>query len=127
MSALSAGFGILAILLTSVGLYGILAYTVARRTAEFGIRMALGAGRLSILRMVMKDVLLMVGIGLLAGLAVALSFGNLIANLLFGVQPRDALTFVAAVLILVAVAAVAGYGPARRATAVEPVTALRYE
>ena len=94
------GFGIVAILLTSVGLYGILAYNVVRKTTEFGIRMALGAGRLTILRMVMTEAVLLVGIGLMLGLAAAVSFGNLAAKLLFGVQPRDTMTFASATLIL---------------------------
>src|SRR4029434_8699510 len=93
VSWLSMGFGIVAILLTSVGLYGILAYNVVRRTREFGVRMALGAGRLTIVRMVMTEAVLLVGIGLMLGLAAAASFGNLAAKLLFGVQPRDTMTF----------------------------------
>ena len=127
VSWLSMGFGIVAILLTSVGLYGILAYHVARRTTEFGIRMALGAGRLTIQRMVMGEALLLVSIGLILGLAAAVSFGHLAATLLFGVQPRDAITFVAGTLILILVTIAAGYVPARRATRVEPVAALRSE
>ena len=125
VSWLSMGFGIVALLLTSVGLYGILAYNVVRRTKEFGVRMALGAGRLTIVRMVMTEAVLLVGIGLMLGLAVAVSFANLAAKLLFGVQPRDMMTFAAATLILVLVAIAAGYIPARRATRVEPATALR--
>jgi predicted permease len=125
VSWLSMGFGIVAILLTSIGLYGILAYNVVRKTTEFGIRMALGAGRLTILRMVMKEALLLVSIGLMLGLAAAVSFGNLAAKLLFGVQPRDTMTFASATLILILVAIAAGYIPARRATRVEPATALR--
>jgi predicted permease len=125
VSWLSMGFGIVAILLTSVGLYGILAYNVVRRTKEFGVRMALGAGRLTIVRMVMTEAVLLVGIGLMVGLAAAVSVGNLAAKLLFGVQPRDTMTFASATLILVLVAIAAGYIPARRATRVEPATALR--
>ena len=125
VSRLSLGFGIVAILLTSVGLYGILAYNVVRKTKEFGIRMALGAGRLAIVRMVMTEAVLLVGIGLMFGLAAAASFVNLAAKLLFGVQPRDTITFASATLILVLVAIAAGYIPARRATRVEPATALR--
>jgi ABC-type antimicrobial peptide transport system permease subunit len=125
VSWLSMGFGIVAILLTSVGLYGILAYNVVRKTKEFGIRMALGAGRLTIVRMLMTEAVLLVGIGLMLGLAAAVSFGNLAAKLLFGVQPRDTMTFASATLILVLVAIAAGYIPARRATRVEPATALR--
>ena len=127
VSWLSAGFGIVALLLTAVGLYGIRAYTVARRTPEFGIRMALGAGRLAILRMVMKEGLVLVGIGLAVGVGAAVSFSHLVASLLFGVPPRDTVTFLAAAAALILVAAAATYGPARRATAIEPVTALRYE
>jgi predicted permease len=127
LSWLSAGFGILATLLTSVGLYGILAYAVARRTSEFGIRMALGARRLTILQMVMREALVLVGIGLVVGLVVAVSSSHLVAKLLFGVQPHDMVTFAASGVILILVAAAASYGPARRATAVEPVTALRCE
>jgi ABC-type antimicrobial peptide transport system permease subunit len=87
--------------------------------------MALGAGRLTIVRMVMKEVVLLVGIGLMLGLAAAVSVGDLAAKLLFGVQPRDTMTFASATLILVLVAIAAGYIPARRATRVEPATALR--
>jgi predicted permease len=125
VSWLSMGFGIVAILLTSVGLYGILAYNVVRKTREFGIRMALGAGRLTILRMVMTEAVLLVGIGLMLGLAAAVAFGNLAAKLLFGVPPRDTTTFTSATLILILVAIAAGYIPAHRATRVEPATALR--
>jgi predicted permease len=127
VSWLSMGFGILAILLTSIGLYGILAYNVVRKTTEFGIRMALGAGRPAIVRMVMKEALVLVSIGLVLGFAAAVSLSHLSAKLLFGVQPRDTTTFTLATLILILVAVAAGYGPARRATRVEPVTALRNE
>ncbi len=127
VSWLAAGFGILALVLTSVGLYGILAYTVARRTSEFGIRMALGAGRASILKMVFREGLLLVGIGLAAGLAAAISLSHLVVSLLFGVPPHDTITFAAAAIVLLLVAAGASYGPARRATAIQPVTALRCE
>jgi predicted permease len=127
VSWLSAGFGVMALLLTSVGLYGILAYTVARRTSEFGIRMALGAGRLTILQMVMREGLVLVGVGLAAGLGAAVLLSHLVASLLFGIQPHDVATFAAATIVLTLVAAAASYGPARRATAIEPVTALRYE
>jgi ABC-type antimicrobial peptide transport system permease subunit len=119
------GFGIVAILLTSVGLYGLLSYNVVRKTREFGIRMALGARRLTILRMVMTEAVLLVSIGLMVGLAAALSFGNLAAKLLFGVQPRDTMTFTSATVILLLVTIAAGYIPARRATRVEPAIALR--
>jgi ABC-type antimicrobial peptide transport system permease subunit len=127
VSWLSAGFGIVALLLTSIGLYGVLAYTVVRRTSEFGIRMALGAGRIAILRMVMTEGLALVGIGLATGILAAAWLSRLVANLLFGVRPYDVATFAGAAVTLIVVAAAASYGPARRATTVEPVTALRYE
>jgi predicted permease len=124
---LAAGFGVLALVLTSVGLYGILAYTVARRTSEFGIRLALGAGRGSIVRIVVSEGLVLVGIGLLLGLAAAVSLSHMVGSLLFGVQPHDTVTFALAALTLMVVAACASYGPARRATAIDPMTALRCE
>jgi predicted permease len=125
VSWLSMGFGIMAVLLTSVGLYGILAHSVVRQTREFGIRMALGAGRVAIVRMVMTEATLLVSIGLILGLAAAVSFGDLAAALLFGVEPRDPITFASATLTVILVAIAAGYIPARRATRVEPATALR--
>jgi putative ABC transport system permease protein len=127
VSWLAAGFGMVALLLTSVGLYGILAYTVARRTSEFGIRMALGAGRAAILQMVLREGLVLVGIGLALGFVAAVSLSHLVASLLFGVEAHDTVTFAAAAVTLAVVAAAASYGPARRATAIEPVRALRYE
>jgi predicted permease len=127
VSFVSAGFGLVALVLTAVGLYGILAYTVARRTAEFGIRAALGAQPSRILRMVMTEGMVLVAIGLAGGVAAALPLSGLIRKLLFGVQPDDIVSIVAAAALLTAVAVLACYGPARRATAVEPLTALRYE
>jgi ABC-type antimicrobial peptide transport system permease subunit len=127
VSWLAAGFGILALLLTSVGLYGILAYMVARRTAEFGIRMALGAGRMSIVRAVLREGLVLVGIGLAIGLTAAVSLSRLLGSLLFGVEPHDVLTFALAAAVLVLVAMGASYGPARRATGIDPMIALRCE
>lgn len=127
VTQLSAGFGIIALLLTSLGLYGILAYTVARRTSEFGIRMALGAERATILRMIMREGLALVLIGLVIGLVAAYSLSRLMANLLYGVQPHDVVTFSVAAFTLILVAIVASYGPAHRATRVDPMDALRYE
>lgn len=127
VAQLSIGFGIVALLLTSIGLYGVLAYAVARRTSELGIRLALGAEQADLLRMVMADGLALVVIGLLFGLFASYALNGLIRNLLYGVQPHDALTFSIAACLLLAVAAIATYGPARRATKVEPLVALRYE
>ena len=127
VSSVSTGFGILALLLTSVGLYGVLAYAVARRTSEFGIRMALGAETRTILGMVMSEGLVLVVAGIVGGTLIAASLSHLMTKLLFGVPANDWATFAAAGLTLLAVAAAASYWPARRATGVEPVTALRYE
>jgi predicted permease len=127
VSSVSTGFGIVALLLTSIGLYGILAYTVARRTSEFGIRVALGAQPITILRMLLAEGLVLVGIGLAAGIVVATLLGHLTAKLLFGVQACDGVTFASAAIVLTVVAAAASYAPARRATKVEPVVALKYE
>jgi predicted permease len=124
---LAAGIGLLALLLTSIGLYGVLAYAVTRRTPEFGVRMAMGAGRSAILKMVLSDGLILVGAGLTAGLIAALFLSTLTASILYGVEARDALTYAAAALVLSVVALGASYGPARRATAIEPVVALRYD
>src|SRR5262249_49933864 len=127
VSWVSAGFGIVALLLTSVGLYGILAYTVARRTSEFGIRVALGARPLTILRMVMTEGLMHVGIGLIAGIFAASSLSHLVTKLLFAVEPYDRVTFAGAAMILTLVAAAASYGPAGRATEGEPAVARKHE
>jgi predicted permease len=127
VGSVSTGFGIVALLLTSVGLYGILAYTVARRTSEFGIRAALGAEPGSIVRMVMAEGLLLVGVGVIGGMLVAISLSHLIAKLLYGIPPHDWLTFAVAAMILVAVAGAASYWPARWAARAEPGTALRCE
>jgi putative ABC transport system permease protein len=124
---LAAGIGVLALVLTSIGLYGVLAYAVARRTPEFGMRMAMGAGRSAILQMVLSDGLVLVGAGLAVGLITALFLSKLAASVLFGVEPRDALTYIGAAATLLLVALGASYGPARRATAIEPVAALRYD
>jgi predicted permease len=127
ISRLTSLFGVLALLLASVGLYGITAYSVARRTNEIGVRMALGANRANVVVMVMRRAVLLVGIGLVIGIPIALIGGRLMRNQLFGVSTHDPLTLMAAVLVLAASAAVAGFIPARRAANIEPMTALRIE
>ena len=127
MSALSSFFGVLALVLACIGLYGIMSYGVARRTNEIGIRMALGAERGGILRMVLREALLLAGIGVAIGLPSAWAACRSIATLLYGLKATDPLTILAATLVMAAVAAFAGYLPARRATKVDPMVALRYE
>jgi putative ABC transport system permease protein len=120
-------FGVLAFLLTAVGLYGVISYSVVQRTREMGIRLALGADRTAILGMVVKNGTLLACAGALIGLAAASLLTRLMASLLFGVGPTDPLTFVCVPVALIAVAILASYVPARRAAKVDPMVALRYE
>jgi ABC-type antimicrobial peptide transport system permease subunit len=117
-------FGGIALLLAAIGLFGLMSYSVARRTNEIGIRMALGAERLHVLRMVMGESMALVVIGIVLGVVVALAAGRFVAALLFGVAATDTLTMIAAVLVMLVVSAFAGYLPARRASAVDPMVAL---
>ncbi|HKW68726.1 MAG TPA: ABC transporter permease [Terriglobales bacterium] len=127
LTSLSLCLGLLAAVLAAIGLYGVMAYVVARRTREIGIRMALGATRESIAGLILREVARMAAIGLAIGLAAALAADRLVASLLYGVQATDPLVFLAAVLLLGVVALLAGGLPARRAASVDPVVALRYE
>jgi putative ABC transport system permease protein len=127
LATLSAFFGGLALLLAAIGLYGVISHNMARRRCEIGIRMALGAQRTRVLRMVMKDVTLVVGVGLVAGLGASLAVTRYIASFLYGVTATDARTLAAAALFFGVVAAVAGYVPARRASRLDPMNALREE
>ena len=127
LARLSGWFGLLAGVLTLVGLYGVMAYTVARRTNEIGIRIALGAGQRNILRLVLREVGMLVAAGALAGAALAAAAGRSAASLLFGVEPSDPATLGAAIGVLVTIALAAAYLPARRAIRVQPVIALRAE
>jgi predicted permease len=120
-------FGLLGLVLSCVGLYGIMAHAVVRRTNEIGIRMALGAERRNIIWMVLKESLLLVAIGLAVGLPASWGAAQLISNQLFGLRPSDPLTLLTAVTLLTLVAALAGYLPARKASRVNPLVALRYE
>jgi predicted permease len=127
LASLSTVFGCLATLLAALGLYGVMAYMVARRTREIGIRMALGAGQNSVVWMVLRETLTLAGIGLSIGLTGASALTRLIQTQLFGVQPTDLLTMTAASMAIAAVTTLAGYVPARRATAIDPMHALRWE
>jgi predicted permease len=127
IATLSGFFGLLAALLVAIGLYGIIAYSVTRRTREIGIRMAVGADTKNVRWMVMKETLSLAALGLLPGLLASLIATRLIASQLFGVSPSDWLTLSAATVFLVAVAALAGYLPARRASRIDALAALHYE
>ena len=125
--SLLAGFGALALLLAAVGIYGVMSYTVAQRTSEIGIRMALGAQIRDTLRLVTRDGMVQAGCGLLAGLAASLALTRILASQLFAVSALDPLTFASVALVLIAVAIAACYIPARRAMRIDPLAALRYE
>jgi len=127
IALLSSFFGLLALLLASIGLYGVMSYSVVRRTNEIGIRVALGAARRDVLWMVLRETMLPVITGIAIGLPAALASMRLIRDQLFGLEPADPLTLCAAMLAIIGVAALAGYLPARRAARVDPMVALRYE
>jgi putative ABC transport system permease protein len=127
MATLSGFFGFLAALLAAIGLYGVMSYMVIQRTKEIGIRMAIGAERVDVLRMILREATVLTVTGLVIGTALALGFAQAAKSLLFGLKPRDPLTLVMAVVTLSAVAALASFLPAYRASKLDPLTALRYE
>jgi predicted permease len=127
IALLSGAFGILATLLAAMGLYGVMAFVVARRTKEIGLRMALGAQRSEVVWMVMKEALALLGLGLAVGIPCAYFLSRYVSSQLFSVTPTDLLTALSALAILAAVAAGAGLLPARRASGIDPIRALRYE
>jgi predicted permease len=127
LARLCAFFALLALLIACVGLYGTMAYTVARRTGEIGIRMALGAQRGNVVWMVLREVFAMAAVGLAIGVPVALSTSKLVESFLFGVEPNHKGALVAAAAILLSAALLAGYVPARRASRIDPMVAVRHE
>lgn len=127
MASLSGCFGFLAALLAMLGLYGVIAYMVARRRHEIGVRIALGADRAHVIRLVLRETVLLLAIGLAAGVGLSFWAGQAAAKLLFGLQPHDAVSLVAASTLLAAIALIASYVPARRAAAADPNSALRTE
>jgi ABC-type antimicrobial peptide transport system permease subunit len=120
-------FAALALGLASIGIYGVLAYSIGQRTREIGIRIALGAKAGEVSRMVLWQGMRMIVAGVAIGAGLALGLSQLLSRLIFGVSPRDPLVFVAAPMILAAVALIASYVPARRAAQVDPVIALRFD
>lgn len=127
LAKLSSFFGLLAAFLVALGLYGTLAYRVSRRQAEIGVRMALGAARMRILWMILRESLLIMGLGLAAGLPIALLSGGVMQSMLYGLHPRDPLTVILSLLVVLVVTLAASLLPARQAASVEPMKALRAE
>jgi predicted permease len=127
IATLSSFFGGLALLLASIGLYGVMAYTVERRTREIGIRMSLGAQRGSVAWLVLRDCIVTASVGIVVGVPASLWLSRLVRSQLFGVAPGDPATIACSCILLTAVAVLAGYLPARRAARVDPMVALRYE
>jgi ABC-type antimicrobial peptide transport system permease subunit len=127
IAKLTSFFGILALILASIGLYGVTSYTVERRTSEIGIRMALGADRLNMLAMVLRGAFAQIGIGLAIGIPVTIFGGRLMASQLYGVKSHDPFVLVITTIVLAAAAFIAAVIPARRAANTEPMLALRTE
>ncbi|HEX5235642.1 MAG TPA: FtsX-like permease family protein [Silvibacterium sp.] len=124
---LTSGFGLLALVLACIGIYGIMAYTVARRTNEIGIRLALGAQVGQVMRMMLREALWLAFGGVVVGAAITLLLTRSVQSMLFGLKPDDPLTLASAALLLLAVALLASFDPARAASRVNPIEALRHE
>lgn len=127
LARLSIAFGVVALLLAAVGLYGVLSYAVARRTNEIGIRKALGAQHAAVIAMILRETGLLLAVGLITGLMLSAASTRLIASRLYGLAPTDPVTFALAVAVLAGVAFFAAWLPAHRASRVDPLTALRHE
>ena len=124
---LVSSFGILAVLLAAVGLYGVISYSVAQRTREIGIRVALGAQRGDVFTMILRHGLGLSGLGILIGIVAALGMDRILSSFLYGVSASDPLTFLSVSAFLAVIAAGASFFPARRAASINPVNALRME
>ncbi len=120
-------FGLFALLVACIGLHGITAYSAARRTSEIGVRIAFGASRASVLWMVLRQVVVMTGVGLALGVPLAVAGSRVVRSMLFGIEPGDPATIAGAIAVMAVVALVAGWLPARRASRMDPLAALRYE
>ena len=127
VARLSTFFGVLALLLASIGLYGVMSYTVSRRTREIGVRMALGAHKAQVLRMVLQEAMKLVVIGIIIGIPASFLLTRVFSSMLFGLSSTDPVSMLIVVAVLGGVACIAGLLPARRATKVDPLVALRYE
>jgi putative ABC transport system permease protein len=127
MATLCGFFGGLAVLLAAIGLYGVISYTVAQRTNEIGVRMALGAQRSGVIRLILGEVSVLIGIGIAAGVGLALAGGTAAGSLLYGLKARDPLTLALAIILLAAIGLAASFVPVRRASRLDPMAALRYE
>ena len=127
IAKLSAFFGLVAVFLSCIGLYGLMSYLVGRRTGEIGIRMALGAGRSQVGWQVMREIVVLILAGIAVGLPVTLAGGRLVKDMLYGVGGTDPVSVATAVVLLALAGLLAGYLPARRAARINPLTALRYE
>ena len=125
MAALSTAFAVLAALLAALGLYSVIAYMVVRRRNEIGVRMALGAGGGQVVRLVLREAVILLFIGLAAGIAISLFATRAAATLLYGLKPQDPISLVIAIALLTTIALVAAWAPARRAAALDPMNALR--
>jgi ABC-type antimicrobial peptide transport system permease subunit len=127
VAQLSTFFGLLAIFLSCIGIYGLMSYVVSRRTNEIGIRIALGATRSNVRQLVMREIVLLVGSGIAIRIPITLLGSRLIENMLFGLRGTDPMSLAGSVALLLAIALLAGYFPAQRASKVDPMIALRYE
>jgi putative ABC transport system permease protein len=127
LAMLASGFGVLSVLMAAIGLYGVLAFSTAQRTREIGIRMALGASRVNVVKLVLREVVILSGVSIALSLPIALALGRLVRSQLYGVSAYDPVTIAGVVIAVAAAACAASFLPVRRASTVDPMSALRYE